>query len=127
MYSVDRSATSTWPAWLAGTVDKRYCWRSKIAARFAHSAFADSARSFAVDATVESADADACSERAAGRIVGSDGGSDSDAATAGGSGSSDSSAASRCSLDAAQTDCGVSAAARPAPEPTDRNIENKLS
>lgn len=100
--SVGRFATSTWPAWPAGTADRRHCWRNTTAARLAGPLFARLAvRPFVAGAAVGSADADACSERAAARNADFGDGSGSGEAIAADSGSFDSSATSRCSPDAA--------------------------
>lgn len=127
--SEDRSATSTSPVAPADTADKTRCWGSTTAACFARSQLANSAgRTIAVGASVGStADADACSVRAAARTVDSGDGSDSDEATAEDSGSSDLSATSHYPLDAAaRIDRAVFALACLVPEPINRLVNNKL-
>lgn len=85
-------------------------------------------RPFAAGASAGStADADACSGRAAVRTADSGDGSGSDEATAEDFGSLDSSAASRCPLDAAARIVrAVFALACLVPEPINRLVNNKL-
>jgi len=84
-------------------------------------------RPFAGASVESTADADACSERAAARTVDSGDGFDSDEATAEDSGSLNSSAASHCPLDAvAWIDRAVFVLACLAPESTNRLVNNKL-